>query len=321
MKKNRLLYGIGLAGAVLFHIFYFGWYSWFILVLALALPGFSLLVSLPSMLRLQLRLHVPERCGRGEQVQASLRVADGSHGVCACRLQWTVRCAGTGDRTAARRTLRGNGELRLPIRTDHCALLRCGVERSRVCDYLGLIALPVRRGGTGEILVCPTPTPPETLPDLTPFLAAQYRPKYGGGLTEQYENRAYRPGDSLRDIHWKLSAKTDSLLVREAQETVQSRCLLTIELLQPGAAMDSVLDQLVWLSGWLLDHGVEHQVLWPADTCGTAAARVRQREDQLPMLRQILCTPVKADLPSLAERTFPDAAWRCHILPKREVAI
>lgn len=320
MRKNRLLYLGGLAGAVAFHIFYFGWYSWFVLVLALALPGFSLLVSLPDMCRMRLRLGVPERCQRGEKALAVLRLAAGPGGG-ACRLRWTARCAATGKALSVQRTLRGSGELRVPLDTGHCALLRCGVERSRALDGLGLLGLPVRRGGEREVLVCPVPTPPETLPELTPFLAAQYRPKPGGGFAEQYENRAYRPGDSLRDIHWKLSAKTDSLIVREAQEPGWGRCLLTFDLTAPGEALDQVLDQLVWLSGWLLDHGVAHQVLWTAAEDGTVdASWIRQREDLLPLLRQVLRAPVGAALPSLADRSFPDAAWRYHILPKRGVS-
>ena len=46
MLRNWLVYLLGLAGALVFHIYYFGWYSWFVLVLAVALPWFSLLVSL-----------------------------------------------------------------------------------------------------------------------------------------------------------------------------------------------------------------------------------------------------------------------------------
>ena len=45
MGKNWLLYTAGLAGTVVFHAFYFGWYSWFLLVLVLSLPLFSLVVS------------------------------------------------------------------------------------------------------------------------------------------------------------------------------------------------------------------------------------------------------------------------------------
>ena len=51
MAKNRILYGLFLLAAVIFHSFYTGWFSFFLLVFAVLLPVFSLLVSLPAMLR------------------------------------------------------------------------------------------------------------------------------------------------------------------------------------------------------------------------------------------------------------------------------
>ena len=68
MIKNRLLYLGGLLAALIFHIFYFGWYSWYLLVLMLCLPWFVLLISLPAMLRLRLKLTLPEQCTAGDTV-------------------------------------------------------------------------------------------------------------------------------------------------------------------------------------------------------------------------------------------------------------
>ena len=51
MVKNRILYGLFLLAAVIFHSFYTGWFSFLLLVFAVLLPVFSLLVSLPAMLR------------------------------------------------------------------------------------------------------------------------------------------------------------------------------------------------------------------------------------------------------------------------------
>ena len=52
MLKNWLLYLLGLAGALVFHIYYFGWYSWFVLVLAAMLMlVFSLIFWKKDMFR------------------------------------------------------------------------------------------------------------------------------------------------------------------------------------------------------------------------------------------------------------------------------
>ena len=41
----RAVYGLALGGAVLFYCFYFGQLAWYVLMLAVCLPLFSLVVS------------------------------------------------------------------------------------------------------------------------------------------------------------------------------------------------------------------------------------------------------------------------------------
>jgi uncharacterized protein (DUF58 family) len=46
--------------------------------------------------------------------------------------------------------------------------------------------------------------------------------------------RQYRPGDPLRRVHWRASARTSSLLVREFDPTVTTRIALFVDLAVPG---------------------------------------------------------------------------------------
>ena len=62
MAKNRILYGLFLLAAVVFHSFYTGWFSFFLLMFALLLPVFSLLISLPAMLHATYEVELPVRC-------------------------------------------------------------------------------------------------------------------------------------------------------------------------------------------------------------------------------------------------------------------
>lgn len=316
MWRNRLLYLAGLAAALVFHIFYFGWYSWFVLVLALCLPWFVLLVSLPAMGRTRLRLELPGICQMGEAVSASLTVTGG---IC-CKLRLTVRCPLTGERKVVRRTFRGTRRRKLPLDTAHCGLLLCSTRGSRVCDYLGLFSLPIRGAAEQELLVMPRPMPPDKLPDLTRFSAGHRKPKPGGGFAEEHEMRDYRPGDNLRDIHWKLSAKTDRMILREAQEPIREQVLLTFDLRGPRAALDGVLSRLLWLSQWLLEHEAEHQVGWfEPETGAPVWEQIQSKEDLTPLLRRVLGSPLKADMPSMESHRPGGVSWRYHVVPEQEV--
>ena len=320
MGKNWLLYLLGLGAAVVFHTYYFGWYSWFLLVLAVCLPWFSFLVSLLAMIRVRLYLEVPDRCFREESAYVTMRAANGFLPMPKCRFRLKIESVMTGETALLPQQTTGQGSWYLPLNTVHCGVLRCTTEKGRVYDYLGLFSLPVRESAPVELMVYPQPVPPEKLPNLSHFLARRRKPKPGGGFSEEHELRDYRPGDHLRDIHWKLSVKTDRLIVREAQEPVREMTLLTLDLRGTADQVDRTLEQLLWLSGWLLDHDAEHHVMWidPAD-CEMASAVIRDREDLEQLLTKLLGASLREDTPSIALRRFERASWRYHIQPEQEV--
>ena len=128
--------------------------------------------------------------------------------------------------------------------------------------------------------------------------------------------RDYRPGDSMRDIHWKLSVKTDRTIVREAQEPVPVNALVTFDLKGNQAQADSLLEHLLWISGWLLEHEAAHEMIWvdPADS-RQVTETVKCPEDLDRVLTRLLRTRLREDVPSVARRKFPHATWRCHVEP------
>lgn len=319
MWKHWLLYVGALGGVVVFHIYYFGWYSWFLLVLAVCLPFFSLVVSLLGMIRVRLYLDAAPSCARGEQVFVTLRSVNGFLPMPRCCFRLAVTSRMTGQSRSLQQHVPGQGSWYVPLDTSHCGTLICTLEKGRVYDYLGLFRLPVRSPRPVEVTVYPVPAQPEQLPSLTQFTARRRQPKPGSGFSEEHELRDYRPGDSMRDIHWKLSAKTDRLIVREAQELIRGLTLLTFDLHGTPQAVDATLERLVWMSQWLLDHNTPHQILWidPAD-CQIASAAMETPEDLQALLARLLQTPLRPDTPSLSSRRFASASWRYHIQPEQE---
>ena len=321
MLRNWLVYLLGLAGALVFHIYYFGWYSWFVLVLAVALPWFSLLVSLLAMLRTRLRMDAPALLTRNEAAYVTLRAGNGFLPQPLCRFRLTITAVMTGERRSLRQSTQSQGSWYVPLDTAHAGAYLCQVEKARVYDYLGLFRLPVRAPAPVETVIRPVPREPARLPNLRHFLVRQLKPKPGGGFSEEHELRDYRPGDSMREIHWKLSVKTDRTIVREAQEPVRGLTLLTFDLRGTPGRVDATLEELLWLSQWLLDHDTPHQILWidPTD-CETATAPIEAPADLEALLSRLLRTPLRPDTPSLEGRTFPRATRRCHISPQEDAS-
>ena len=160
----------------------------------------------------------------------------------------------------------------------------------------------------------PEPQEPPVLLNLSHFQYRSYHPKPGGGFSEIHDLREYRPGDSLHEIHWKLSAKTDKLIVREAEEPDLGLVVLSFDFSGTRTQLDSTLRQLLWLSGWLTEREVAHQIDWiEPDSLEPQTKSVKTPDDLRELLNTLLQTHLTGNTPSLASRAYPHADWRYHV--------
>ena len=165
----------------------------------------------------------------------------------------------------------------------------------------------------------PEPQEPAELPNLSHFQYRSYHPKPGGGFSEIHDLREYRPGDSLHEIHWKLSAKSDKLIVREAEEPDLGLVVLSFDFSGTRTQLDSTLRQLLWLSGWLTEREVAHQIDWiEPDSLEPQTKSVKTPDDLRELLNTLLQTHLTGNTPSLASRAYPHADWRYHVQPEEQ---
>ena len=314
MWKNRIFYLILLVGMGLFFRQYEGWISYYLLLMTVLVPLLSLALSLPRT-RLQTRLTAArERCLRGEDNPLTLSL---SHGETLPQYSWigldVEDCVGGKTERIVLCFDKGGAES-IPLETGHCGAYRCRVTGSRICDMLGLFRLPMRRPEGFTVFVEPEEREPVPKPDMNRFRAMRFTPMAGGGFSEVHEMREYRPGDSMKSIHWKLSAKTDKLMVREPQEAQWKKIIVTIDLNPNRNRLDELLGELMWICRRLNELGLSGTVcfLRPADR--SMVSRTVSNEAELTeVLHLILETAVRKTAPTLAEHSFADADWRFHL--------
>ena len=300
MAVRRSIYLLSVAGGLVFYWAYREWLSWLILVLLLALPWFSLLVSLPAMVTSRGSIRAP----RAVKVGTDAEVRWNGHSrfpLPPLEGKLLVRSSITGRTMKLR-----SGDL-LP--TSHCHQLEIALHRPKCCDYLGLIGLPIRKKSTAAVLVRPRPVALENPPDMSRYQVSAWRPKPGGGFSENHELRLYRPGDNLRQVHWKLSAKTGKLIVREPMEAILNRTVLTMELRGEPELLDRKLGQLLWMSRYLLQCELPHCIHVLTGT-GMVSWQVLREGDENRALDELL------QLPAAAPEAMPQymrANWRYHI--------
>ena len=163
------------------------------------------------------------------------------------------------------------------------------VEKGRVMDYLGLFSFPVRKKQSARILVAPIPIPAEDLPRLLTQPPVRWKAS-PCRLGENYELRPYRPGDSLNSVHWKLSAKTGKLTVRETMEPLRQKACLTLTLGGTPEQVDDRLGRLLWIGRELLYAGMEPVILVSSGE-GTARFRVSDEKSLSQAVDAMLCLP------------------------------
>ena len=300
MAERRITYLAFLAGALVFYWAYREWLSWMLLMCVLGTPWVSLLLSLPAMLRCRLQVScVPE-------VTAKERTCVSLAGSCPLPMPpvkgiLRVCHAMTGKETSIRKGA--------ALPTGHCGFLTVRLHRAWCYDYLGLFRLPIRKKSDGVLLVRPRTVTIENPPDMSRYLVSAWKPKAGGGFAENHELRLYRPGDSLRQVHWKLSAKTGKLVYREPMEALRGLAVLTLRLSGTPAELDDKLGKLRYISGFLIKNDIPHRVC-----CLTGDGLIQQdavcEEDVLRVLTALLRHPPAREN---MEFGFIPAAWRYHV--------
>lgn len=262
MALNRFLYCMSLLLAVVFYFASSAWASWVLLLLIAVLPWVSLIFSLPAILTCRLSASLQAMTEQGERTLLHIRVSSLRWlPAPEMRMQLNLRSR---DQERNIRFLshlsRADGILAVP--TKDCGWLHPVFSKGKVYDFLGLFRFKVRLPEVSAMAILPPAVRPDPMPDLEQLLNQQLKPKPGGGYSEIHDHRPYRPGDPVKGIHWKLSVKTDELIVREPMDPIRRQVILAVRTPRGPRQRAVNLGNLRFLSGWLLDRGIPHGVVW-----------------------------------------------------------
>ena len=208
------------------------------ILLLLLSPG-TLLIQLAARKSIRLRLTLPESAEKNTAARVEL-IRD--HGLAS----WLAGCVSLSveirnlltEETAVFPVTIGafsgkGDECGFSIRSDHCGMLEARVRDIRYYDWLRLFS--VKQGKRAVPTKERCMIPPETFPieivrDALPVPSHSAEMETlglpGNDFTEIYSLRGYEPGDDIKRIHWKLTEKTDEVLVREGSRPQEDEVLL-----------------------------------------------------------------------------------------------
>lgn len=118
----------------------------------------------------------------------------------------------------------------------------------------GIFFIPIKLDCNISCDVMPKTKKPSVLPDSSKISIVGYKPK-NGGFSDYYELRQYQSGDSLKNIHWKLSSKYDDLIVREPSLPVYRQFYLRLLFTQNADINDDIMARFMYVCNYLNKNG------------------------------------------------------------------
>lgn len=192
---------------------------------------------------------------------------------------------------------RGKRQLKMQAGDGYCGRLRIRVSTCCLYDCFGVIGIPCTWDASGYMTV-----QPDTFPQTVTILPRAgmvedndlYSPdRPGQDLSEPFQIREYVPGDSMRQIHWKLSGKLDRLIVRDPSLPVTRSVLVFWERTGQSGSLehtDTQAEVLVSLCRTLLEQSVRFTVGWNDVESNRCVFReLRDMDDLVAFIPRLLC--------------------------------
>lgn len=306
MLRNRLSYLVILLAVLLFFICFNGYLSLYVLLVTLAIPLLSLLLSLPSVFCVNLSL-TPKRLftGKGQELPLSLKVksrlplASGR-----IRVTLTVRNTLTGEARKERLAFtagRTGLTVTYQLSSASCGQVLCRLSKGRIYDYMGLFLLPLRltKAARCEVLFYPAVYRTDLtvvqipVPDGDGDAYSQKKP--GNDPSEIFAFREYREGDKLSRIHWKLSQKAGTPLVKELGLPIADHIFFLLDLNGTGMEADALLDAFATLSAFLSESEIAYRVgFWSGNAPEFTVLEAANQEDAVKVLSALLLSRPRA---------------------------
>ena len=150
----------------------------------------------------------------------------------------------------------------------HCGVNRIYVKEIKIGDVFGIFYKKLDSGTAKVITILPqlfkTDIYLENTDTAMPESDVYSSSKPGNDPGEIFAVREYVPSDAIRKIHWKLSEKTDTLMVKEFGLPIFNTTAMIFENLPPKSAeeMDTITEVFASVSSAMLESGISHSVFW-----------------------------------------------------------
>lgn len=114
-------------------------------------------------------------------------------------------------------------------------------------------------------------------------------------ISADYEIREYQPQDSMRDIHWKLSARMEQWMVKERLADGEPLVNVLMLFSDDRAGNDRCMEALAAQGSGLLNRGIPIRLYWWSDReTALKTAEIHTQEELSGRMQELLCLNARA---------------------------
>lgn len=195
-------------------------------------------------------------------------------------------------------------EFSVKFKSHYCGKIQVSFKDIRLYDYFGF----TYRNLEIDESYCVTVLPDiysihitlQSLDKLNSEIETYSEDKIGTDISEVYDFRDYAPGDSPKQIQWKLSQKYDRFIVRQGSLPVQNSVLL---IFAPGkgeaSAISTAAEIAVSVAQSFCESGVRFQLLWKDGIRHQVCSYYIENEEDLSVVLSALLCVETAELSDL----------------------
>ena len=209
------------------------------------------------------------------------------------------------------------------IKSRYAGRVEVVIEEFKVYDFLHIFYLTGCAGKGAEVLVWPSFSEGDETDEIYDcvegFPKENESRKRGTDYNPDYEIREYIPGDELKSIHWKLSAKKDQMMVRERLASGRERINVLLPLGGDRSENDGLIESLYVLCRLLLVKEYPIQLYWQGKGGGLCGYFMMEQGELENALGEILSTDGMRDSGVAEEQMSVEHPMESYILVKTGV--
>ena len=282
MIRFKLLYAVLLVIMVLFFVLYRGRLSLELLIFAVLLPIllWAVTLRLKHSIRVSLR-HGSGPALKGETFQWILQLQNSSilqTPFAEAAGEYSNSLTGECRPVTVRFPVMGRNAQQVAMRFHSmtCGVMTLHISEVVIYDPLRMFKQKIKLNARDSVLILPQTAPlisndwtPRPQPDMD---SAEFsKEKSGDDPSEIFDYHAYREGDAVTRIHWKLSSKMDTLMVKEYSLPLTADCILlpdyrqTCEQPLSALRLDTMLSALTAVIQQLSEQGLKFRLVQPSE--------------------------------------------------------